>query len=52
VSFFYTTTTLGIDPSYASEAFYNKILNNDTQRIIDRFRNANNDKVCLTDYVV
>ncbi len=45
VPFYYTTITMGIDPGYTNQVFYNKILDNDTQRVVDRFRNAENDQV-------
>ena len=45
VPFHYTTITMGIDPGYSNQDFYNKILDNDTQRVIDRFRSAENDQV-------
>ena len=47
VKFYYTTITLGIDPGYSSQVFYNRILDNDTQRVIDRFRNADSDQVTV-----
>lgn len=36
----YHTITLGVDPNYKSESFYNHILSKDTQRVIDRFEAA------------
>lgn len=47
VSFFYTTITLGVDPGYISQVFYNKILHNDTKRVMERFENANHRQVLL-----
>jgi len=37
----YHTITLGVDPNYKSQAFYNAILSKDTQRVTDRFESAN-----------
>jgi hypothetical protein len=45
VPFHYTTVTLGIDPGYSKQDFYNRILDNDTKRVVDRFRNAQKNQV-------
>ena len=40
VKFKYTTTTLGVDPGYTSQGFYNKIIQLDSQRVNTRFKEA------------
>nr|ACO14869.1 C22orf13 homolog [Caligus clemensi] len=40
IPFLYTTITKGVDPSYAEEAYYNKVLQIDTERVIRRFDEA------------
>lgn len=47
VNFYYTTITIGVDPGYVSQVFYNRILHCDTQRVVDRFRNASNSDICV-----
>ena len=40
VVFRYTTITIGVDPGYAKEAFYDKVLAKDNARVNDRFSAA------------
>jgi len=40
LAFSYTTITLGVDPSYMNQVFYNKILKRDSERVQDRFEQA------------
>eukprot|EP00096_Caligus_rogercresseyi_P005424 TRINITY_DN2084_c0_g1_i1.p1 TRINITY_DN2084_c0_g1~~TRINITY_DN2084_c0_g1_i1.p1 ORF type:complete len:224 (-),score=58.86 TRINITY_DN2084_c0_g1_i1:1224-1895(-) len=47
IPFLYTTITKGVDPSYAEEAYYNKVLQKDTERVIRRFDEAENNCICI-----
>ena len=38
VSFKYTTITIGVDPGYSKEAFYDKVLAKDNHRVNSRFQ--------------
>ena len=40
ISFYYTTITLGVDPGYGNEKFYNSILTKDNVRINTRFKDS------------
>lgn len=40
VSFSYFTITIGIDPGYCREYFYDKVITKDSQRVNNRFSNA------------
>ena len=40
IRFKYTTITLGVDPGYAKEAFYNKVIAKDYNRVNTRFQEA------------
>jgi len=40
LNFSYTTIMKGVDPSYKDQVFYNKILHRDSDRVQDRFDNA------------
>ena len=40
VVFRYTTITIGVDPGYSNEAFYDKVLAKDNARVNDRFNAA------------
>lgn len=40
ILFSYCTITIGIDPGYSRENFYDKVLSKDSQRVNDRFSNA------------
>ena len=40
IPFYYTTVTLGVDPGYGNEAFYNNILRKDKERVNKRFQDA------------
>ena len=40
IPFKYTTITLGVDPTYANQEFYNSIIKKDSQRVIERFQNS------------
>ena len=42
VKFKYTTVTLGVDPGYCKEAFYNKVIAKDYNRVNTRFQEAEN----------
>ena len=40
IKFKYTTVTLGVDPGYCKEAFYNKVIAKDYNRVNTRFQEA------------
>ena len=40
IKFKYTTVTLGVDPGYCKEAFYNKVIAKDYDRVNTRFQEA------------
>jgi len=40
VKFSYLTTTIGIDPGYSNQNFYDKVLSKDSARVNDRFNEA------------
>ena len=40
LNFLYTTVTLGVDPGYANQAFYDTILKKDNERVTQRFKEA------------
>ena len=41
----YTTITIGVDPGYANQAFYNHIIKKDTNRVTERFQNASQNGI-------
>ncbi|XP_045613541.2 protein GUCD1 [Procambarus clarkii] len=43
----YMTVTLGVDPGFSTESFYDKVLSKDAQRVLDRFREASNQGVVV-----
>jgi len=47
LTFSYTTVTLGVDPSYMNQVFYNKILKRDSERVQERFEQANDQGVTV-----
>jgi len=40
INFRYTTTTMGVDPGYVKEVFYDKVLSKDSDRVTSRFQRA------------
>lgn len=40
VNHLFMTTTIGVDPGYAQEKFYQRVLNKDCQRVQQRFQEA------------
>ncbi|XP_071744103.1 uncharacterized protein [Lepeophtheirus salmonis] len=46
IPFLYTTITKGVDPSYSEEAYYNKVLQKDTERVLRRFDEA--ERNCIS----
>jgi len=49
LAFSYTTTTLGVDPSYMNQVFYNKILKRDSERVQERFEEADAKEVTVVE---
>lgn len=47
LNFSYTTITIGVDPSYRDQVFYNKILHRDSDRVQDRFDNAQHNGIVI-----
>lgn len=47
LSFSYTTITIGVDPTYMNQVFYNKILHRDSQRVQDRFESAQSNGISI-----
>ena len=43
----YNTITLGVDPNFTSQAFYNSILKKDSQRVTDRFDAAGDKGIAV-----
>ncbi|XP_069955664.1 protein GUCD1 isoform X3 [Cherax quadricarinatus] len=43
----YMTVTLGVDPGFSTESFYDHVLSKDAQRVLDRFREAGNHGVVV-----
>ncbi|XP_064110013.1 protein GUCD1-like isoform X1 [Macrobrachium nipponense] len=43
----YVTVTIGVDPGFSSESFYNHVLCKDAQRVLDRFREASSQGVVV-----
>nr|XP_053645827.1 protein GUCD1-like isoform X1 [Cherax quadricarinatus] len=43
----YMTVTLGVDPGFSTESFYDHVLSKDAQRVLDRFREAGNQGVVV-----
>ena len=47
VLFRYTTITIGVDPGYSKEAFYDKVLAKDNARVNDRFNSAAENEMVI-----
>ena len=47
VLFRYTTITIGVDPGYSKEAFYDKVLAKDNARVNDRFNDASENGMVI-----
>ncbi|XP_047500233.1 protein GUCD1-like [Penaeus chinensis] len=43
----YKTVTLGVDPGFCTESFYDHVLHKDAQRVLDRFRDASRNGVVV-----
>jgi len=52
VKFKYTTITLGVDPGYVKENFYDKVLAKDSGRVNSRFENADSNGMDITETTV
>jgi len=52
VKFTYTTITLGVDPGYIKENFYDKVLAKDSGRVNSRFENANTKGITICEKTV
>jgi len=47
VLFRYTTITIGVDPGYSKEAFYDKVLAKDNARVNDRFNDSSENGMVI-----
>ena len=49
IKFQYTTITIGVDPGYSKEAFYDKVLAKDYDRVNSRFKAAENNQMSIVE---
>jgi len=47
INFIYTTITIGVDPGYSKESFYDKVLAKDCNRVDTRFKSAEENKIVI-----